>query len=201
MKLPFERLGAFVVWYVGRKLPLVITKSDLAKFIDEAPLDDPLQSSKLKMAVFMGVGNSNEVVDSAAVVTKEIERRVSSYGWPYSYKFEAKEAFTAFEAYTSAFCFCNKKITAEEIRTSFDGHVSYKFYRRKLIGKIELISFSKDMIESVVGPSSEYFVGLAGGDYLYFGEGSIKRLYSDRLGAISEKPDYHDLLAASYSQR
>ena len=57
------------------------------------------------------------------------------------------------------------------------------------------------MVESVVGPSVEYFVGLAGGEYLYFGEGSIKRLYSDRLEPVSERPDYYELLAASYGQR
>ncbi|WP_289102769.1 hypothetical protein [Marinobacter sp. SS8-8] len=201
MKLPFERLGAFVVWYVARDLPLVVAKSDLVKFIDEAPFDDANQSSRLKMAVFMGAGYSDEVSESAAIVTHEIERSINSNGWPYSYRFEGKKAVSAFEAYTSAFCFCNKNIASEEVRTSIDGHVSYKFFRCKLMRKVELISFSKDMVESVVGPSMEYFVGLAGGDYLYFGGESIKRLYSDLLEPVSERPDYYELLAASYSQR
>lgn len=201
MKLPFERLGGFVVWHIGRKLPLVVLKPDLVKFIDEAPFDDALQSARLKMAVFMGVGDSAEVASSAAVVTKEIGRRISSNGWPYSYRFKSEEAVPAFEAYTSAFCFCNKKIIVEEVSTGVDGHASYRFSRRKLLGKLDLISFSKDMVDSVVGPSFEYFVGLAGGDYLYFGEGAIKRLYSDILGPLSQEPDYHELMAASHSQR
>jgi len=201
MKLPFERLGAFFVWYLARDLPLVLTKSDLVKFIDKAPIEDANQSSRLKIAVFMGVGYSAEISESATIVTHEIERSIDSNGWPYSYRFEGKEAVSAFEAYTSAFCFCNKNIAAEEARTSIDGHVSYMFVRCKLMRKVELISFSKDMVESVVGPSVEYFVGLAGGEYLYFGEGSIKRLYSDRLEPVSERPDYYELLAASYGQR
>ncbi|HSO84829.1 hypothetical protein [Thiocapsa sp.] len=201
MKLPFESFGGFVVWYIGRELPLVVLKLDLVRFIDEAPFADALQSARLKMAIFMGVGDSAEVASSAAVVTKEIERRISSNGWPYSYKFKAGEAVTAFDVYTSAFCFCNKKIIIEEVRTAVDGHVSYRFGQRKLLGRRDLVSFSKNMVESVVGPSFEYFVGLAGGDYLYFREGAIKRLYSGLLGPLSEEPDYHELMAASYSQR
>ena len=201
MKLPFERLVEFTVWYIAPDLPLVVLNSDLLKIINAAPFDDPRQSAGLKMAVFHGIGNSKQVFSSAAMITKEIKLRIDSNGWPYSYRFHNREAIAAFEAYTSAFCFCNKNILAEEHRTSIDGHVSYVFRHQKLFSKIDLVSFSKNVVISIIGPSIEYFVGLSNGDYMYFGQGSIKRLYSDDLGHISKEPDYHELMAASYDQR
>ena len=202
MKLPFESCNGFIIWYVGQpKIPIVTTRIDLKKIIEETFTRDSLESAKLKMAVFNGVGDKKEVMHSADQVTEQIKKTLDSHGWPYSYRFEGKEVVSAFKAYTSAFCFINRDIHPEEIRTDCDDYVSYRLFRRKITGKSEITSFSESSIESLIGPNFEYFLGLSGGDYLYFYQGKIKKIQGERLEWLSRTPKYDELLSASYPQR
>jgi len=135
------------------------------------------------------------------IFSENLKRRISDNGWPYCYRFYSEQAASAFEAYISAFCFSNKNILAERDQTSIDRHIYYRFYEKKLLHNTELLSFSRSTLKSVIVPSGNFFVGLDNGDYLYFGEGSIKRLFGGGLGKLSEDVGYHHLMAASYNQR
>jgi hypothetical protein len=201
MKLPFERIGNFIVWYIKPDFPIVIPANELSSFINESADLEPLQSMELKMAVFQGVGSSADVNKAAQIFGKELGARINNKEWPYSYRFVGSEASAAFEAYVSTFCYCNKRIVANQFRTSIDGHVSYEFEKKGIFGCKKMLSFSRSMIASVIGPSGEFFVGLSNSDYLYFGGGDIKRLYFENTEELPEEPDYHDLMAWSYCQR
>lgn len=201
VNLPFERLPGFIVWYLDRKFPIAIPAGDVKMFIDDTSFGDPMQSMNLKMAIFEGVGHFQEVKEAAMSFTKKLKRKISENGWPYAYKFYSSQAFTAFEAYITVFCFINNNIVAEKQCTSIDGQVVYRFYLKKIFKKKELLSFSQNAVASVIGPSVEFFVGLTSGDYLYFGQGSIKRLFPDELGSLSAGATYQDLMTASYNRR
>lgn len=201
MKLPFEHIGNFVVWYIKPNFPIVIPANELLSFINESTDLEPLQSMKLKMAVFQGVGSSADVNKAAEIFGKELGARINNKEWPYSYRFVGSTASAAFEAYVSTFCYCNKRIVANQFRTSIDGHISYEFKRKGIFGYKKMFSFSKSIITSVIGPSGEFFVGLSNSDYLYFGGGDIKRLYFENTDELPEEPDYHELMAWSYCQR
>jgi len=201
VRLPFEYLPGFVVWYLHGKLPIVIPKSDVKAFIAECSFDDPLQSLELTLAIFEGVGHFREVENAALIFSENLKRRISENGWPYCYRFYTEQATSAFDAYVSAFCFSNKSILVKKIQTSIDDHVYYRCYIKKLLHNTEILSFSRSTLKSVIGPTGNFFVGLVNGDYLYFGEGSIKRLFNYKLGKIPDDAGYHDLMAASYNQR
>ena len=95
MKLPFEKLSGFVAWYISPQFPLVLPSQDLAAIINESSGLEPMESAKIKMAVFEGVGNSSEIHRLARVISRDIERKIEPNGWPYSYVFEGREALSA----------------------------------------------------------------------------------------------------------
>ena len=201
VKLPFECMQGFVVWYLHEKLPIVIPRADVKAFIADSSFDDPLLGLELTLAIFEGIGHFREVKNAALIFSENLKRRISENGWPYCYRFYSEQATSAFEAYISAFCFSNKNILAERYQTSIDRSVYYCFYEKKLLHNTELLSFSQSTLKFVIGSSVNFFVGLDNGDYLYFGDGSIKKLFTDEIGRLPEDAGYHVLMTASYNQR
>ena len=201
MKYPFEQFGGFIAWYTKSKAALLITNSDFKEICDSINYSDPLVGANFKMAVFQGVSMGGDLDEALEKFKIKLSEKIDDNGWPYSYVFSGSEAISSVEPYLAAFCYNNKKYSADSLITTIDGSTAVSIQRRRFIRKKLVVSFSLESVAKIFGSSAEFFVLINEDDIIYFGSGIVKRLYLDLKKNDYDGLDYFKLMSLSYRYR